>query len=58
MFAPVRIAIRKPSGMGETHYQILGRHRAKPLPERRPSRLKVRAPGGLCSRAAASGLTS
>jgi len=27
-------------------YQILGRHRDQPLPERRPSWLKVRAPGG------------
>jgi len=32
--------------MGETLYQILGRHRAEPLPERKPSWLKVRAPGG------------
>lgn len=32
--------------MGETLYQILGRHRADPLPERKPSWLKVRAPGG------------
>jgi hypothetical protein len=58
MFAPVRIAIRKPSGMGETLYLILGRHGAEPLPERKPSRLKVRAPGVACSRAAASGSTS
>jgi hypothetical protein len=43
----VRIAIRKPSGMGETLYQILGRHRAEALPERKPSRLKVRAPAAL-----------
>jgi lipoic acid synthetase len=27
-------------------YQILGRHRVEPLPERKPSWLKVRAPGG------------
>src|SRR5687767_13201231 len=27
-------------------YQILGRHRAEPLPERKPSWLKVKAPGG------------
>ena len=32
--------------MGESLYQILGRHRAEPLPERKPSWLKVRAPGG------------
>jgi lipoic acid synthetase len=32
--------------MGETLYQITGRHRAEPLPERKPSWLKVRAPGG------------
>jgi lipoic acid synthetase len=32
--------------MGETLYQIMGRHRAEPLPERKPSWLKVRAPGG------------
>ena len=32
--------------MGEALYQIMGRHRAEPLPERKPSWLKVRAPGG------------
>jgi lipoic acid synthetase len=32
--------------MTETLYQILGRHRAQPLPERKPSWLKVKAPGG------------
>jgi lipoic acid synthetase len=32
--------------MAETLYQILGRHRAEPLPERKPSWLKVKAPGG------------
>ena len=32
--------------MGETLYQILGRHRREPLPERKPSWLKVKAPGG------------
>ena len=32
--------------MSDTLYQILGRHRAEPLPERKPSWLKVRAPGG------------
>jgi lipoic acid synthetase len=32
--------------MGETLYQIVGRHRADPLPERKPSWLKVKAPGG------------
>ncbi len=32
--------------MSEHFYQILGRHRAEPLPERKPSWLKVKAPGG------------
>ena len=32
--------------MAEALYQILGRHRVAPLPERKPSWLKVRAPGG------------
>ena len=32
--------------MGETLYQIMGRHRAEPLPERKPRWLKVKAPGG------------
>ena len=32
--------------MGETLYQIMGRHRHEPLPERKPSWLKVKAPGG------------
>lgn len=32
--------------MSETLYQITGRHRAEPLPERKPSWLKVKAPGG------------
>ncbi len=32
--------------MAEILYQIMGRHRAEPLPERKPSWLKVRAPGG------------
>ena len=32
--------------MGETFYQIMGRHRAEPLPERKPGWLKVKAPGG------------
>lgn len=32
--------------MGDTLYQITGRHRAEPLPERKPGWLKVRAPGG------------
>jgi lipoic acid synthetase len=32
--------------MGETLYQINGRHRVEALPERKPSWLKVRAPGG------------
>ena len=32
--------------MGETLYQIMGLHRATVLPERKPSWLKVKAPGG------------
>ena len=32
--------------MPETLYQILGRHRVQPLPERKPPWLKVKAPGG------------
>jgi len=32
--------------MGEMFYQIMGRHRAPALPERKPSWLKVKAPGG------------
>ena len=32
--------------MGETLYQIIGRHRVEPLPERKPGWLKVKAPGG------------
>ncbi len=32
--------------MEETLYQIMGRHRRDALPERKPSWLKVRAPGG------------
>ncbi len=32
--------------MSEMLYQIMGRHRAQPLPERKPPWLKVRAPGG------------
>ena len=32
--------------MTEPLYQILGRHRADPLPDRKPGWLKVRAPGG------------
>jgi len=32
--------------MGETLYHITGRHRVEALPERKPSWLKVRAPGG------------
>jgi lipoyl synthase len=32
--------------MGETLYQISGRHRVEPLPDRKPSWLKVQAPGG------------
>jgi lipoic acid synthetase len=32
--------------MADTLYQIMGRHRAEPLPARKPSWLKVRAPGG------------
>jgi lipoic acid synthetase len=32
--------------MTDTLYQIMGRHRAEPLPARKPSWLKVKAPGG------------
>jgi lipoyl synthase len=32
--------------MSDTLYQIMGRHRRDPLPERKPSWLKVKAPGG------------
>jgi len=32
--------------MSDTLYQIMGRHRVEPLPERKPPWLKVRAPGG------------
>ena len=32
--------------MAEQLYQILGRHRREPLPERKPGWLKVKAPGG------------
>ncbi len=32
--------------MPDTLYQIMGRHRAEPLPARKPSWLKVKAPGG------------
>ena len=32
--------------MGEALYQIMGRHQAPSLPERKPSWLKVKAPGG------------
>jgi lipoyl synthase len=32
--------------MTDTLYQIMGRHRAEPLPLRKPSWLKVKAPGG------------
>lgn len=32
--------------MAEHVYQILGRHRREPLPERKPQWLKVKAPGG------------
>src|SRR3954447_2871324 len=32
--------------MGDTLYQIIGRHRSPALPERKPSWLKVKAPGG------------
>lgn len=31
--------------MSEVLYQIMGRHRSEPLPERKPSWLKVKAPG-------------
>jgi lipoic acid synthetase len=32
--------------MADTLYQIMGRHRMQPLPERKPPWLKVKAPGG------------
>ena len=32
--------------MSEVLYQIMGRHKSVPLPERKPSWLKVKAPGG------------
>jgi lipoic acid synthetase len=32
--------------MADPFYQIMRRHRAEPLPERKPSGLKVKAPGG------------
>ncbi len=32
--------------MNDVLYQIMGRHRADPLPDRKPAWLKVRAPGG------------
>src|SRR5947207_3026997 len=32
--------------MSEALYQIMGRHRSEPLPERKPPWLKVKAPGG------------
>jgi lipoic acid synthetase len=32
--------------MSDTLYQIMGRHRTVPLPERKPPWLKVKAPGG------------
>lgn len=32
--------------MPDTLYQIMGRHRAMPVPERKPGWLKVKAPGG------------
>jgi lipoyl synthase len=32
--------------MPEPLYQIMGRHRSEPLPQRKPSWLKVKAPGG------------
>lgn len=32
--------------MNEVLYQIMGRHRAEPLPDRKPPWLKVKAPGG------------
>jgi len=38
--------MRASKHMSEHLYQILGRHRAQPLPARKPSWLKVKAPGG------------
>jgi lipoic acid synthetase len=46
---PIAVSLRPISSsetMGETLYQIIGRHRVQPLPERKPGWLKVRAPGG------------
>jgi lipoic acid synthetase len=43
---PTRSTIRTPRQMGETFYQIMGRHRVTPLPDRKPSWLKVKSPGG------------
>ena len=35
--------LRLETPMGDSLYQITGRHRVEPLPERKPSWLKVRA---------------
>ncbi len=43
---PARPANRTPRHMGEMFYQIMGRHRAPALPDRKPSWLKVKSPGG------------
>ena len=40
-----RVALSYPRRMSHTLYQILGRHAAPALPERKPAWLKVRAPG-------------
>jgi lipoic acid synthetase len=45
-YRPKTGGVDYPLPMSEPLYQILGRHRVEPLPERKPSWLKVRAPGG------------
>jgi lipoic acid synthetase len=44
--APARAAVRDQRRMHDSLYQIMGRHAAPALPERKPAWLKVRAPGG------------
>jgi lipoic acid synthetase len=46
MSGRARPTLRRPIRMAEQLYQIMGRHRRDPLPERKPSWLKVKAPGG------------
>src|SRR6187401_222350 len=45
-FARTAFKVDSPGQMSEVLYQIMGRHRVEPLPERKPSWLKVKAPGG------------